>query len=92
MNTEICNCEQHFERVVDYFIKRYQLNLIPYEKFLIGYDIFSIGKAMKFERSTSIIVNFLLTVHVETTTVEESQNVIEMQYVMGRLSEKRQGR
>lgn len=82
MGTQFESCEKHYEKVVNYFTQQYQFKLITYDNFFIGYDLFKIGVCMGFKASTSILMHYLETAHVQTNTMDESQNVLALQQFM----------
>lgn len=82
MENQFEECEQHYEKVVNYFTQQHQFNLMSYDNFFVGYSLFKIGIHMGFKTSTSILLNYLETAHVQTTTIDESQNVLAIQQLI----------
>lgn len=82
MENQFESCEQHYARVVNYFTQQHQFNLMTYDNFFVGYNLFKIGVRMGFKTPTSILLNYLETANVQTTTIDESQNVLALQQVM----------
>ncbi len=82
MENKFEECEQHYEKVVNYFTRQHQFNLMTYDNFFVGYSLFKIGIHMGFKTSASILLNYLETAHVQTTTIDESQNVLALQQLM----------
>ena len=85
MENKFEECEQHYEKVVNYFTQQHQFNLMTYDNFFVGYSLFKIGIHMLISYSLFmmlILLNYLETAHVQTTTIDESQNVLALQQLM----------